>query len=52
VVAILALPDVKEKLSGLGFDPVGNTPEEFAVRIKSEIERWGKVIKDAKIKAE
>src|SRR5215211_523275 len=52
MVAILAMPDVKEKLSSLGFEPVGNTPEEFAARIKSEIARWGKVIKDANIKVE
>ena len=52
IVAILAMPDVKEKLSGLGFDPVGNTPEEFAARIKTEIDRWAKVIKDAHIKAD
>jgi len=52
VVSILALPEVKEKLSGLGFDPVGSTPDEFAARIKNEIERWGKVIKDAGIRVE
>ena len=30
-----------------GADPLGTTPEQFSVRIKSEIEKWGRVIKDA-----
>ena len=33
-----------------GADPRGTTPEQFSVRIKSEIEKWGRVIKDANIK--
>ena len=49
IVKVMALPDVKEKCAQLGFDPVANTPEEFAGYIKKEVEKWGKVIKDAKI---
>jgi tripartite-type tricarboxylate transporter receptor subunit TctC len=49
IVKIMAMPDVKEKSAQLGFDPVGNTPEEFSVYIKKEVEKWGKVIKDANI---
>jgi tripartite-type tricarboxylate transporter receptor subunit TctC len=41
----LALPDVKEKLAGLGIEPVGNKPEEFAAYIKSEAAKYGEVIK-------
>jgi len=52
IAKIVALPDVKEKLSVLGFIPVANTPDEFAVRIKSEIEKWGKVVRDAKLRVE
>jgi len=47
-----AQPDVKEKLAALGFVPVANTPEEFGKRIKSEIEKWGKVVRDAKLRIE
>ena len=36
----------------LDFEPVANTPEEFAARIKFEIPKWAKVIRDANIKAE
>ena len=52
IVAILALPDVKERLPALGFEAVGSTPEEFAHRIKVETEIWGKVIRAANIKPE
>jgi tripartite-type tricarboxylate transporter receptor subunit TctC len=39
--------DVKERLSGLGADPVGSTPEEFGAWIKAENERWARVVKGA-----
>lgn len=52
IVKLVAQPDVQKRLDDLGFEVVANTPEEFAVRIKSEMEKWGKVIRDAKIKAE
>jgi tripartite-type tricarboxylate transporter receptor subunit TctC len=52
VVKIIALPDMKARLEELGYDPVASTPEEFATRIKAEIENWGKVIRAAKIKPE
>jgi len=45
VVAILAMPDVKARLSSLGAEVVGNTPDEFGSYIKSETAKWGKVIK-------
>jgi tripartite-type tricarboxylate transporter receptor subunit TctC len=41
----LALPDVKEKLAGLGIEPVGNKPDEFAAYIKSEAAKYADVIK-------
>jgi tripartite-type tricarboxylate transporter receptor subunit TctC len=49
---ILAQPDMKERLAALGYEVVASTPEEFAVRIKTEIEIWAKVIRAANIKAE
>jgi tripartite-type tricarboxylate transporter receptor subunit TctC len=50
ITKVMALSDVKEKCAQLGFDPVGNTPEEFTAYIKKEVEKWGRVIKDANIK--
>jgi tripartite-type tricarboxylate transporter receptor subunit TctC len=52
VVAIVALPEVKERLDAIGFVPVANSPEEFAAVIKAETARWGKVVRDAKLKPE
>jgi tripartite-type tricarboxylate transporter receptor subunit TctC len=52
IVNVMALPDVKERMAALGYEPVANTPEEFAARIKAEIPTWGKVIRDANIRAE
>jgi tripartite-type tricarboxylate transporter receptor subunit TctC len=50
VVKIIGLPDMKERLSGLGFDPVGSTGEEFAAQMKLEMEKWAKVIRAANLK--
>ena len=48
---ILALPDVRKRLTELGLDVIGNTPTEFAAVIKAEIPQWAAVIKGAGIKA-
>jgi tripartite-type tricarboxylate transporter receptor subunit TctC len=45
-------PDVKERLAGLGFKAVANAPDQFGERIKLEIEKWGKVVSDAKLRIE
>ena len=52
IVKAMELPDVKEKLVVLGFETVASTPDEFAARVKTEIPKWGKVIREANIKAE
>jgi len=52
VVAALAQPDVREKLAAIAYVPVGNTPEECAAFFKSEMAKWGPVIKAAGLKAE
>ncbi len=49
-VKVLAMPDVRGKLEGMGLQLVGNTPAQFADIVKTEIPAWGKVIKDAGIK--
>jgi tripartite-type tricarboxylate transporter receptor subunit TctC len=52
IVAIIKLPQVRDHLSAEGAEPVGNTPEQFGAFIKSEIDKWGKVIRAAGIRAE
>ena len=49
IAKAMVLPDVKEKCAQLGFDAVANTPDEFALYIKKEVDKWSKVIKDANI---
>ncbi len=49
IAAIVTNPDMKAKMAPLGFEPVGGSSAEFAAYIKAEVEKWAKVIKDAKI---
>ncbi len=49
---IVHLPDVKARFVIDAADPVGGTPEQFSVFLKSEIARWSKVVKQAGIKVE
>jgi tripartite-type tricarboxylate transporter receptor subunit TctC len=49
---IVKLPDVNKRISELGAEPVGGTPQEYAAFIQSEIAKWRKVIKDAGVKLE
>lgn len=46
----LAQPDLRAKLAEQGLEAIGNSPDEFAAIIKSEIPMWAKVIKEAGIK--
>ena len=48
----LKLPDVSDRISALGAQPVGGTSREFAAFIASEIRKWEKVIRDAGVKLE
>jgi tripartite-type tricarboxylate transporter receptor subunit TctC len=48
----VAQPDIRERLTRVGADIVAGTPDEFAAHIRAEMSRWGKVIRDAGIKAE
>jgi len=52
IARAVAQPDAKERLMALGFKPVANKPDEFGARIKLEMEKWGKVVRDAKLRIE
>lgn len=52
LVRILALPDIREKLTGMGVEPLGTTSEQAEQRIRREIAQYGPVVKAADIKAE
>jgi tripartite-type tricarboxylate transporter receptor subunit TctC len=49
---ILSLPDVRERLSGLGMDPSPISVDKFNAMVASEVTRWAKVIKEAGIRQE
>jgi tripartite-type tricarboxylate transporter receptor subunit TctC len=46
------MPGVRERLVSMGSNPTGGTWAEFGAYVKSEIARWGKVIRDNNITAE
>jgi tripartite-type tricarboxylate transporter receptor subunit TctC len=52
MIKALALPDIKERMAGLGADVVGNTPEEAAALIKLEVAKYTKVANAAHISAD
>ncbi|QJR16678.1 tripartite tricarboxylate transporter substrate binding protein [Usitatibacter palustris] len=52
IAAIVRLDDVRAKFDEMGIVPVGGTPPEFDQFIVSEIDKWGKVIRDAKVTAD
>ena len=52
VAKVLALPDTKQRMNMLGFDPIGTSGDAFATYIRDEMAKYEKIIKDAKIKLE
>jgi tripartite-type tricarboxylate transporter receptor subunit TctC len=52
IVAIIKAPDIAQRFNAMGFDIIGNTPEEFQTFIEAEITKWGKVVRDANIHAQ
>jgi tripartite-type tricarboxylate transporter receptor subunit TctC len=52
VSKVLQQADFREKIAGMGADVVGSTPDQFGAFMKSESAKWGKVIREANIKAE
>ena len=52
VVRIVRAPEVRDKFTGLGIDTVGNSPEDFAAFIRSEVAKWAKVVKASGARAD
>jgi tripartite-type tricarboxylate transporter receptor subunit TctC len=52
IARVVALPEVKQRLQDLGFEPVADTSAHFGERIKTEIAKWAKVVHDANIRAD
>jgi tripartite-type tricarboxylate transporter receptor subunit TctC len=51
IANLMAQPKVRDRLAGLGYQPVANSSDECAAHLAAEYSRWGKVIRDAGIKA-
>ncbi len=52
IVAVTQTTDVRARLAAMGVDPIGTTPEQLASIMRSDLEKWTRVIKDAGIKAD
>ncbi len=52
IVRIVAEPDFRARLQTLGMEPGELGPDQFALHVKSELARWGKLVRDARIKAD
>ena len=52
VVKIMAMPDVRKRVVELGFYIIANTPAQFAAQAKEEVEKWGNVIRSAKVEVQ
>ncbi len=52
MAAMVRKPEITQRLTALGIEPEGNSPQEFLAQIKTEIASWAKVIKAAKIPQE
>jgi tripartite-type tricarboxylate transporter receptor subunit TctC len=49
VIAILATPDMMERIQTLGYDVLASTPQDFAAQITGDVVRWSEVVKKADI---
>ena len=49
---IIAQPAMRERMIGLGYEPVGGTPDRFGEFIRSEIAKWAPVVKAANVRVD
>jgi tripartite-type tricarboxylate transporter receptor subunit TctC len=52
IAAVLGEPEIRSRYATLGIEPVGNAPAEFAEQIRTDLARWEKVVRQAKIRIE
>ncbi len=52
IVKVIRTPEVEADILAQGIEPIGNTPDEFGRIIRADVERWGKILKGAKAKAD
>jgi tripartite-type tricarboxylate transporter receptor subunit TctC len=52
IARVLQTPDARERLAGIGFDPMANSPRVFSDYLKSEVVKWAKVVRDSGARAD
>src|SRR5882757_4086790 len=52
IAAVMALPDIRERLVALGSEPADSNPSSFAAFIKGESEKWGEIVRSSGAKAD
>ena len=52
VMRTLARPDVRERLAGIGAEPMSGSPEQFAALIRADLDKWGRLVRSAGITAD
>lgn len=52
IVKVLAQSDVRERLTSLGFEPVGGSPAALGMLVSREVSKWADVARRAGVKAE
>ena len=52
IVAVLRIPEIREGLIAQGAEPVGNTAEEFGAWVRTEVEKWRKVVRESGAKVD
>jgi tripartite-type tricarboxylate transporter receptor subunit TctC len=49
VARIVKLPEISQKLAGMGLQPVGSAPQELAAVVSGDMPKWAKIVQDAHI---
>jgi len=52
IARVLAISEVRDRITAQGFEVVANSPREFAKQVREEVELYGRVVRDAKIRAD
>jgi tripartite-type tricarboxylate transporter receptor subunit TctC len=52
MIAAIKQPEVRERMAGFGFEPIGNTPEQFGAFVREDVARWAKLVKETGAKVE
>ncbi len=51
IAKIVQIPEIRERMTAIGIDPIGSTPEELAAQLRADLNRWTRVARTAGVKA-